>query len=789
VARVKTHHARRSAPFLVIGLLLLGLVVGAGCHQAAILGVRPGVWNDRLVATLEATGETSGPFLALNNPEAGSAAQFKVGDVGGGAPSVVSAVQGNAPGQGTVFSLGALPNTFYLNLSIPVFGTIYVGSAGTQAPASVDAMEVRVIVRQGDRIIGGESVAHNVVAANKMGKWLTIPLAFRAEVSALEIGKPLSVEVQRVSGLTDFIIGTGGAAQSFVEFRYFKANPLAGTIYLEKGRFSSSGGEQVSEAEFGQRLEAFKASGGWEAAPQGYVHLPAPPEKSSAGALAFVAFGSLFAVGLVMPRRPLPLKPLAVLLIAFAILSAGCMGSGAKKIDPALGDDAQPTPTVSQTLEERPDLVLAGTGAVDGFVHDDVGIAIKGAHVAFLGTNLFGRTDARGLFAFDNVSAGVYVLRVDAEKFAPLEQEVTIETGSITHLNVTLVDPVVKQANDKAHVHDDWLGQTSAVFADDTFTPPSQVYTQAQNLGSTWYCDGVWDRDAGALTRSGCESKIPINMAGRKVFPGTSSVEVSLKWAAGGNAPKELGLRVVTSFNRTATQFLMPRAPGVPFHIAIFPNEADPGHMKFSTWEFFVDLPVTDAYYPAGPLYYSGGPISYSIKMHKGVVPYEPAHRDFWGGQTELQLEFVKNPVTAQAQACYPRKDTDYVWLLKSPSLIPPGTKEIHGFLKWTNANFDLVASAQTQWKLDFLGANAPNSDATFQKAEMSANGTSNYNFKITPKAEETDQFYQTTSNWLFSADSGGAPQASTYCGGTTNGTIWTLYAVAVKDPDYKDAS
>ena len=54
--------------------------------------------------------------------------------------------------------------------------------------------------------------------------------------------------------------------------------------------------------------------------------------------------------------------------------------------------------------------------------------------------------------------------------------------GEVTH-------PVTKQQNDNAHLQDAWLGESSAVLAEDAFTPPTRVYTQEQASSGTWCGD------------------------------------------------------------------------------------------------------------------------------------------------------------------------------------------------------------------------------------------------------------------------------------------------------------
>jgi hypothetical protein len=771
------------------------LLVGAGCHTTA-LSVRPDVWNDRQVFSLEAQSESNGPFLSQNNPGAGGATQYKaITDVTSGPVSLASSYTGSGASKPIVFASPPLAQNLYLNLSLPVFGELYWINTPSQASSKgVEASQVRVDVRIGAQRVGGEIFTANADYSQNQPGWIHMPLSFRPEVGFLAAGQSLTFEITRINGLADFTIATDGARQSFLEFRVLPFNPLAGNLYLENGRMIPSGPGAQSTSAFLAQVHAFRARGGIDHAPRGLVLLPSSHAAHPA-AVALAGAGLLPLVGLFAGRMP---HKRALLLVALllAVGLSGCAGVGKKDADKG-GDPNAPQPSVSQTFEPNQQLKDAGHGAVDGFIHDEVGIPVGRGHVSLLGTSNFGTTDSRGHFAFDNVSAGKFSLRVDADKYQPLEQQIEIKSGSITRLNVTLVFPVYKASNDKPHLHDYWGGADKLLLHEGDVAPRTEVASEYLSTASSWVCDGYSDEDAGGLKRKSCETVIPIDASAWLVPPGASSVEVVFKWAATGNMPKQVGLRVTTATNVTGAQQFVPRGPGEPFRVAIFPTEADPGHQKFTKWTFFLWVPATDLYHPFGAPLFSGGAFHATITAYKGVVPFEPAHRDFWGEQKELPIAFQNNPLTMSGEGCYPRRTagTTDGWPLAKGFFVPPGTKEIRGTFKWSNTYLDALPTVQSRWKLAYLSAAGAWSSEPWTRATLTANGTNNYVFSITPKPTQVDQFYQVTSNWLFSPDSMDELQgrqdenSANYCGGTTSYTSFTLSAVAIKDPDFKDSS
>jgi hypothetical protein len=534
-----------------------------------------------------------------------------------------------------------------------------------------------------------------------------------------------------LSAASDVFVGTAGNQQTFVDVPHFAFNPLSTKLYLEDGRLQS-------------------------ASPTGADDGQAP------GAL--VAFAGIASLSMGAGRRKGRVLVLALLLVALAV--SGCAGPKAPAAQ-LLGSD-EPQPTLESTSEERSDLVAAGHGAIEGLVIDTNGLPVGAANVAILGTDLSTRSSGKGLFGFANVSAGDYRIRFDAQGFLSLEDDVAVQIGHVTRLNVTLVRPGTGSGNLAAHSHDDWAGATRLQIID------ADVTYRIDRPGG-FMCGGPGLN----LYDAQCDTPIPFPTDAR-VLPGATSIEIVLTWSAS-LGTKEFSMRVETAGNNTPHQDLVPRRSGDPFRLAFFPNEADPGHQRFTSWKLFLRPVFPHSHYaPFGPVPDSSFTVHASVHITKGVVPLEPPHRSFWNGAAELVLfnEVQKTPTCIPCD--YPRAGADTNWRLGDGSLVPPGSKEIKGYLRWTNNN---NAPAGSDWVLVYRAANM--GDTEWKKATMSGSGQ-NRSFAIPVSPQEADQFYQRQSFWAFTIDDQ-VPMTPgiSYSANTGYGSRWWMSATVLRDPAY----
>lgn len=766
-----------------------------------VIGLTP--YDIPVMFSLEAKSDTSEPFLALDNPEAGAATQFKASnDPNSGASSMVGSFQGATPAP-WVFKSAPLDRDYYLNLSMPVQGAIYISNSQSQARSQgLESAHVRIAVKMGTTLLGGETLTVTADLANEIGPWIPFALHFRAEALALKTGETISVEITRQSSLFDFFIGTAGTRQSVVIFHTLPYDPFAGTIVLEgKKSLIVPDSDQAETAR--DRVARFVAAGGLDSTDSDVLVVPSEPKDDSGsapGALAMGAFAApLFAFGGLAGR--LGGRRATLLLLCSALLMgslAGCLGSN--KPAPAATSETSGELKPSETIKPiEGNGTASGYGVLAGFVHDDLGVPIRGASVAVANTRFFTTTKQDGKFRFNDVVPGEYTLRVDPPDGRKLEYRelvVKVQAGNESFYDIPLVPPTELSSNNRTHPHNDYGEVTEAMFDTVDFIPKSTLAgSTKQDLPGNWYCDAHHDGTALAGPAggraAGCRAVVPIQVANKHIYPGTSIVEVKLSWQATGNAPPMLGMQITSQTN---TSLLLARAPGIPFRFTMFPHEADPGHQKFTNWEFAITAPVSDTLHPSGPVSWVGGSVHVEIKMIKGVVPYEPAHRDLWEGAMEKQI-FKAAAKTFSCVGCKlpnvgdASETSQYSWWPKN-QLIPPGTKEITGSMTWTNPHGQ--ATWPTSFNLWYKGANVPFSQAEqlWKKVPGTAK-TNGYDFTMQVPKEDVDQFYQLTSNWRFwygddeaGVQGVGANSLLAYSGGNTQ---FMLTMVAIRDPTYVD--
>ncbi|MBI2078093.1 MAG: carboxypeptidase regulatory-like domain-containing protein, partial [Euryarchaeota archaeon] len=486
--------AVRVVRFVVVGLIVLLALVATASARCGTGNVRPSFTDadDPLRVFAKAQSETTGPFLSLD-PSAASANVYRspTADASSGPIASGKTTLHDAANRPFIeFALaGGVPRLHYLNLSRPIAGTLYWQTAALSA-ASKEASQVRVELFLGERRLGGDEFTLHLM--NTGGAWMASTICFRSELPRLEPGEPVVLRITRLSGLADFVVGTGGAQSTNLEFRTFASDPLAGALYLENGRLVGGGPEE-----------------------EGTSEAAAPP--AAASALPLASLGAVLAAG--RPRR----RVVLVALVLGVGAMGGCLGAKVPQEENAISEE--PQPTAHATLEERPDLQASGHGAVEGRIRDENELPVAGAHVALLGTNHFTQSNVSGRFAFPNVTAGTFLMRVDAARFLPLEQDVVVETGKATKLDVRLTRPSTGSGNFKAHSHDVWGDDVVRVIDEFDFVPmflPAFTVGGEANapLANTWWCVGsVY-----------CEALVPLDVA---ILPGTGLVEVTASWTAG----------------------------------------------------------------------------------------------------------------------------------------------------------------------------------------------------------------------------------------------------------------
>ena len=746
-------------------LLFLAILVGAGCTKTDPYVIA--TWEEVLFVYAEASSPTT-PFLSFSD-QAGSAAQYApVTSLTDGFEASRARMTGGAPPQSWTFPMAEpLPQNYYLNLSKNVGGVVWFTDSAATA-TSMDQLHLRAEVLTGETRVGGADFIWT--GGNQITPWIPFYFKFRPETPILGEGEKLSLKITRMSGGFDLKFGTNGKEQSLLEFHYFNFDPLSSAVYLEgrKQFFSATeddGGGLLAAVEEMRRAGALDGDG-----PATYIVEP----KAKTHPEAWLALG-LLGLPLLSMGGGRKGRAKGVLLAAIVLGAAfsGCL-SEEKTLRPNEEEGTpQPSATARVSYEKNDTLAANKMGAIKGRVLDEYNITVRDAHVSLLGTNNFGKTDVAGRFQFPNVTAGVFLLRIDHSKFLPLEKDVQVKVGEITHVNVTLTKPVTGSSNQKEHVHDSWGDSTTFAYPAFAYMPASAA-AQTTALG-TWV-QPYYSAIASTIT-------FPENTV---ILPGTGIVELVLKWTGG---PRELGLRVSTGVATGADQNFVPRSSGQPFRVAIFPNEADPGHQKFTNWVFSITFAATSTYSPTGaPPVITGNALNVQLILHKSVVPLEPSHRDFWGDQQEMVL--VKVGLIAYgccANVNFP--DPAYKFVPDKGGFVPHGTAEVRGTMtfKHTYSPQNLV-----EWILWYKPANLPAAsvEGRMQKATIVSRSPSgdSITWSIQPKADEVDQFYQFSSNWLFFPGDDN-PEVADESPHSSLGhyTTFTLTATAIRDPTWVD--
>lgn len=748
-------------------LALCALIVlaptASACHASPIPAL--GEWDS--AGFLYAAGtDDSTRALVKEKP---AAAQYRVGEPSSGLALSSQAMQ-NGPRTKIEFQLATgFAEAMYFNVSRPIVGQLYWSTSAADASGSKgDSVRLRIELLSGSVLLGGDECTRLPTAAPK---WDPMPMHFRAEGRMLEPGQPITLRITRIAGLSDLLIGTGGDRATYLEFRYTTVDPLSNTLYVKNNRVEFLGGGATTEPDSGQQRV-----------------------DSSAAPLTLLV--PLLAFG--MRRRP---AAAAAVLLLLTAVTAGCVGEKPPGGPADAPDDGSsgPPPLLEKRTEDE-SLREAGHGAVEGVVQDDVGLPLGGAHVAILGTNLFSTTEKVGSFVFPNVTAGRYVLRVDRSGFQPHESPFEVEVGKRTQLTVTMARPANQTGGFKPHIHDDWEGSSTKELWNFAFEP---VWgTGHPQAGYPGYCPST----------TACQARVPIDV-NHPVPAGAVLIEVKLQWAvtAGTN---ELALRILTAADKTklvppaTDHFFVPRKPGEVFRMAFFPNEADPAHQRFTNWEFWVKLPQAGNAVTTQPLVTKIPSIQFQVIAHKGVIPIEPEHPDFWKGRDSIVLMngWKRGPGTGNALLGpdYPtfvgstqsgnnaQFNTAIVWVPAVTDFVPPETKELRGWFSWSGST---SLAPATNWILLYKAADTPDTGLhgwtayarTMPKGPQTGN---NFTFSLkfdTPETRlQTDQFYQKATYWRFTIDDGMdplVPAGATNTPNSSQGTIWSLYVEAVRDP------
>lgn len=428
-------------------------------------------------------------------------------------------------------------------------------------------------------------------------------------------------------------------------------------------------------------------------------------------------------VGLALrPSRRLRAPILAALLLAAAL--AGCLGGSSAPRDTA-GTQATGG-RVNQTLVPVPGGGNATSGGILGIVHDEFQVPVQGVHVSLFGTDKFATTDNFGQFAFSNVTAGEYTIRLDRAGWKVLEEKVTVEAGKFAKLDVLLEPLVKKSGGANRHRHDYWLPdeKVRTIFSGPVTFPPFQGQVPACASGSSssgdqYFCvtDFLIPPAAGSEPR-------------KLVLPGTNDLEVKVTWQESQNRVYRVGVGFTANDNKSDF-YMFPKPSGVPTHIRTTWGMGDVGHQAFTTWALWLYIPTNEheVFFGEGapivqPLQ---GPFQVEVKVHRGTAPLEPGHKDHWGSNTTLTLM---------------EREQSSSWPLSK--LVPPGTESL-------DITYEQTRPSSNEWTVVYKPANeAPTAVANFHPLPGGTKNGNTVTFHYVLKPGEADPFYAKRSSWSF---------------------------------------
>lgn len=656
------------------------------------------------------------------------------------------------------FTLPPLTQERVLNASMEMMLHLWVSiptaSAGNPAfiaaTASVDS-----------RFMAQAAVTQSTTTVGKGGAFTEVVLPLVSEVANLAVGSRLTLRIDVLGATGDAAIGFQPGQHSHLNVSLL--DPLRNDIYLDSYNGAtiplaqaepapSSATGTTSGASGADGASAPRPEPGAPAAPRGGV--PLGMLLAAAPLLGLLAF---------VPRRPGGGRTLAVLAVALLVAAgvAGCSGQGGKR---AVVDDGS---TIDEYLdvpddERRAILQETGTGDLNGRVFHDVGLPLQGAHISLLGTDLFRTADPAGRFQFLGLAPGTYKVRIDAQGFQSIERgDVLVRKGNVTRLDVTMVPVDDPRAGFLSHRHDEWGAKTSLLLYDGaTPAPRDQLETSGYPMGplsGTTFCLPTTGPRVNGEVQV-CKLEFVPDLVGI-VPPGTAQLAVTIGWDPNDNDIDLAGF-MYTPANRNHPLVMSQKASGSTWTVPVSHAMTDRGHQAFSFWSFYVYVMGSGSTYVPAPVETVTAPFQVKVEALKGVVPYEPGHRDLWQGNTTIGLlDSVLKQHTSTYYSDLPRDEDTSRWLFDPPALVPPGTGRLEVRLEYGVPPGATGLDPFDDWTLAFHSAEVnPRGyswdDLLYPEPKERGDGYVLYDLPLTTGM--TDAYYQTKSNWVIFLDDGG---------------------------------
>jgi hypothetical protein len=652
------------------------------------------------------------------------------------------------------FESDPFPRDIYLNASRFIRLTLYLtGPSGTGSDCSTSSVDVELWL--GSTFAGGQlhGVSQGYYPPYAPG-YCAESFQIHAEVGKLPVGQRLTVKLLRHSEYVPFQYGMGPGHWSFIELPEFTPDEVLERIIGAGGAVAGSSGPAKGAG------ANDKGESGAEAAPQKSKSSEATPVVSPADLVLPV--GGLALAGL---TRRIGGRRGGAVLLALGLLAvgvAGCIQSSDADLSDTSSDQGKKQGKINTTIEQGGGSA-AGFGRLHGRVMNDLGLPVQGAHLAVLGTSNSTFSDKSGIFEMKNVPAGAYKLRVDHAKYASLEEPVTIVDGQSTRADILLVPNDDKGKDFRPHQHDNWPSEGRLPLklpndgkvrfplygAPDTEAPVADCFN-VPLIPLFYMSESVQ-----------CVAPLRLDL-GELILPGTVDIEFNVTWDRNANKVERVGVLAMSNLDIYQYSWITmyPKASGVSTHLRTTWEMTDVGHQKFTTWQFMLYIPTNSGGSIVGNVASVGQtvtqPFKVEVTIHKGIVPYEPEHRDFWGKNTTFEV-YKRAP--AQLSGCigceFPT--AGHYWPSYDPftyadigNLTPPDTK-------WLEVLFEAPSAGvpPTTWALAYKPANIPpEADVSQYKKpkELSREGNK-VRYQIVLDKEESDAFYALQSNFWWTVD------------------------------------
>lgn len=729
---------------------------GLSCASLSILvllaGDAQGYWSQ----TLREDSEEAAPYFKgfltwTDRPGMAWSAEAHTTDPGGPGPTDSQALlQGSNANVGwnlksntgddhgmipvDVFRSEPLPTALHVNASRYIKLDLYLLTAECRDKNLPPHLDVELYL--GDTFLGGQ--VHGPAAASSLPTFMEGHCAhyyrFQPELDLLPQGGVLTLKVLHHSQLLPFQYGLGGNHWSNLRIpTYTPAEATQRVLGVAPEKLPAAA--PVDPAQ----------SGG---APQDSESETVVEASSTPSPAALVSgLGILGGAGLAFPgiRR----RAAALLVVgAFVLLAlAGCLGDGG-----LAGAKGVPATILGRVLDEQE-------------------FPIPGAHVTLLGDLTFNATytDHQGNFTFENLTAGKYRILVDKKGLLPLDEEVDLRPAQVVEYQAVMLLPANKGSGFRRHGHDMW-GDRQAIEILNEAVPVHQ-----QTRG----CLGT-----GVASLSSDHCIFSFALKDWTILPGTSDIEVAVSWSAE-NSIERVGFAFEDNQESGYRTYMYPRGNGASVHVRAAWEMTDAGHQAWTTWKFYLWIPTNggdDLYsLPVTSLTQSiTRPLNVKMVLHKGVVPVDPPHPDFWGENITLPVPMGRNVTIGCDAPCNVYLPNGYNAKWEPRTLIPAETRWLEISLQWSR-------ESSVEWTLVYRPADiAPNEDGyydeeEYKKVPAGQREALQANWSLALEDDEPDPFYAKKSYWLFLLDDG----KETYS--TIQRTSFALTIIAHKDAPPKE--